>query len=123
MSRSVSRKNFGSNRIRIHNTAKIDARSLDAKTSVKNMTMFYAWPNSFQNIHFALVQGHVLVELDDGDSRLVDITRIRMLPHNYSRVGKSCFSSKSSLFDITRIRLLPHNYSRVGKRCFSSKSS
>ncbi len=34
-------------------------------------------------------QGHVLVELDDGDSRLVDITRIRMLPHNYSRVGES----------------------------------
>ncbi len=34
------------------------------------------------------VQGHVLVELDDGDSRLVDISRIRMLPHNYSRVGQ-----------------------------------
>jgi hypothetical protein len=36
-------------------------------------------------------QGHVLVELDDGDSRLVDITRIRMLPHNYSRVGEYTF--------------------------------
>ena len=35
-----------------------------------------------------LPEGHVLVELDDGDSRLVEMTKIRMLPSNYSRVGE-----------------------------------
>merc|ERR1719225_176647 len=33
-----------------------------------------------------LPEGHVLVELDDGDSRLVEMSKIRMLPTNYSRV-------------------------------------
>ena len=32
---------------------------------------------------------HVLVELDDGDSRLVEMSKIRMLPTDYSRVGKT----------------------------------
>ena len=32
---------------------------------------------------------HVLVELDDGDSRLVEVDKIRMLPSDYSRVGKA----------------------------------
>ena len=32
---------------------------------------------------------HVLVELDDGDSRLVEVDKIRMLPSDYSRVGES----------------------------------
>ena len=35
-----------------------------------------------------LPEGHVLVELDDGDSRLVEMSKIRMLPTNYSRVGE-----------------------------------
>ena len=30
----------------------------------------------------------VLVELDDGDSRLVEVEKIRMLPSDYSRVGR-----------------------------------
>ena len=30
----------------------------------------------------------VEVVLDDGDQRQVDIANVRMLPHNYSRVGK-----------------------------------
>ena len=29
-----------------------------------------------------------LVELDDGDSRLVEVEKIRMLPPDYSRVGR-----------------------------------
>merc|ERR1719210_2640552 len=33
-----------------------------------------------------LPEGHVLVELDDGDSRLVEMSKIRMLPPDYSRV-------------------------------------
>jgi len=33
-----------------------------------------------------LPEGHVLVELDDGDSRLVEMSKIRMLPTDYSRV-------------------------------------
>ena len=36
----------------------------------------------------ALPDNHVLVELDDGDSRLVEVEKIRMLPSDYSRVGK-----------------------------------
>ena len=40
-----------------------------------------------------LPEGHVLVELDDGDSRLVEMSKIRMLPTNYSRVGESLYSS------------------------------
>ena len=32
---------------------------------------------------------HVLVELDDGDSRLVEVDKIRMLPSDYSRVGEA----------------------------------
>ena len=35
-----------------------------------------------------LPEQHVLVELDDGDSRLVDVEKIRMLPSDYSRVGE-----------------------------------
>ena len=35
-----------------------------------------------------LPEQHVLVELDDGDSRLVDLEKIRMLPSDYSRVGE-----------------------------------
>ena len=34
-----------------------------------------------------LPDNHVLVELDDGDSRLVEVEKIRMLPSDYSRVG------------------------------------
>ena len=35
-----------------------------------------------------LADSQVLVELDDGDSRLVEIPKIRMLPLDYSRVGE-----------------------------------
>ena len=35
-----------------------------------------------------LPHDHVLVELDDGDSRLVEVDKIRMLPSDYSRVGE-----------------------------------
>ena len=35
-----------------------------------------------------LPANHVLVELDDGDSRLVEVDMIRMLPSDYSRVGE-----------------------------------
>ena len=35
-----------------------------------------------------LPESHVLVELDDGDSRLVEVSKIRMLPSDYSRVGE-----------------------------------
>ena len=36
----------------------------------------------------AMADNQVLVELDDGDSRLVEVEKIRMLPPDYSRVGK-----------------------------------
>lgn len=35
----------------------------------------------------AMADNQVLVELDDGDSRLVEVEKIRMLPPDYSRVG------------------------------------
>ena len=31
---------------------------------------------------------YVVIQLDDGDSRLVEVDKIRMLPCDYSRVGK-----------------------------------
>ena len=38
---------------------------------------------------YTLPPDHVLVELDDGDSRLVEVDKIRMLPSDYSRVGET----------------------------------
>ena len=42
----------------------------------------------------AMQPGQVLVELDDGDSRPVDINDIRMLPPDYSRVGECLYPLK-----------------------------
>ena len=39
-------------------------------------------------LDLAMADNQVLVELDDGDSRLVEVEKIRMLPPDYSRVGK-----------------------------------
>ena len=47
------------------------------------------FPGTITHPDEPLPDGHVLVELDDGDSRLVEMSKIRMLPADYSRVGKS----------------------------------
>ncbi len=39
---------------------------------------------------FPAKDGLVEVLLDDGDRRQVDVTKVRMLPKNYPRVGKYC---------------------------------
>ena len=50
-----------------------------------------------------LPEGHVLVELDDGDSRLVEMSKIRMLPTDYSRVGE--FNTYIRLENIADVKL------------------
>ena len=47
-------------------------------------TIVAPWPEHAE----PLPDNHVLVELDDGDSRLVEVDKIRMLPPDYSRVGE-----------------------------------
>ena len=49
-------------------------------------TIVAPWPEHAE----PLPDNHVLVELDDGDSRLVEVDKIRMLPPDYSRVGEYC---------------------------------
>jgi len=44
------------------------------------------FPGTITHPDEPLPDGHVLVELDDGDSRLVEMSKIRMLPADYSRV-------------------------------------
>lgn len=44
------------------------------------------FPGTITHPDEPLPEGHVLVELDDGDSRLVELSKIRMLPADYSRV-------------------------------------
>lgn len=44
------------------------------------------FPGTVSHPDEPLPDGHVLVELDDGDSRLVEMTKIRMLPPDYNRV-------------------------------------
>merc|ERR1719483_143549 len=44
------------------------------------------FPGTITHPDEPLPEGHVLVELDDGDSRLVELTKIRMLPPDYNRV-------------------------------------
>ena len=46
------------------------------------------FPGTITHPDEPLPEGHVLVELDDGDSRLVEMSKIRMLPADYSRVGR-----------------------------------
>ena len=58
------------------------------------------FPGTITHPDEPLPEGHVLVELDDGDSRLVEMNKIRMLPPDYSRVGKSLNPVEICHFDI-----------------------